>query len=118
MAVGRASEWEAGVEITGLSLDIIDYLQDCYEKLEAGQEQLILSDPFYVPHDGPLSDAKVDALIAAIDGKFHHEITNFPTYHERRSGANAEPEFARLGPTARRAMAEGLTRILDEWDSR
>jgi hypothetical protein len=117
MSAGRPVEIEEGVTLSAYTLDVIEYLQDCFEKLEAGQEDLILSDPFYVPHDGPLSDEKIDRLIAAIDEEHDKEINSFPDYHRRRSGANAKPEWHRLSPRARRAVAEGCMRILEEHNS-
>jgi len=105
---------EEGITLTPYTLDIVDYLQECFEKMEAGQEDLILADPFYVPASGPLSDEKVDRLISALDEEFGKEIDSFPGYHERRSGANAKTDWFRLSPRARRAMAEGCMRIIEE----
>jgi len=115
MTAGRQSEYEGSTEIKGFSLDMIDYLQFCFEKLEAGLESEITIDPWYEPESGPLTDEKVNEVVEAIDKEFNHEIDNFPSYHYRRSGANAKPEFHRMGPAARRAMVEGLLRIKEEW---
>lgn len=116
MSVGRPDVVENGVTITGETQDITDWMQECFEKLEGGHEQDILSDPFYTPRTGALDAERVDQLIAELDREFALEIDQFPDYHDRRSGANAKPEWSRMGPTARRAMAEGFCRILEAWD--
>lgn len=116
MSYGRDSIVDEGVTITGFTLDMTDYLQDCFDKLEAGQEDLIMADPFYTPRGGPFSDEKVDRLIAALDEEYGKEIDNFRDHHAGRSGANTKPEWHRLGPRARRALAEGCMRIIEEWN--
>src|SRR5437016_5161755 len=105
---------EEGVLLTDDVLEVIAYLQDCFEKLERGDEHLILGDPFYQRPDGkpPLTDDEVDKVIAAIDEEFTFEIGTYPGYHRNRSGASAPSDFHRLSPRARRAMVEGLDAIL------
>lgn len=95
-------------------LEVIAYLQDCFEKLDRGDEDMILGDPFYQRSGGkpPLSDEEIDRVVAAIDAEFTQELGSHPDYHRNRSGANASPAFDRLAPRARRAMVEGLDAIL------
>lgn len=114
-------EWfpriEEGVTLSAYTLEFTDYLQQCYLLLDAGQEDHILADPFYVRADGraPLTDAQVDAVIAALDHEYEVELGTYPGYHRNRSGANALPEFHRLSPRARRAMVEGIDRIVEKY---
>lgn len=105
---------EEGVVLHDDVLEIIAYLQDCFDKLGRGEEDRILGDPFYRRPDGkpPLTDEAVDRVVAAIDEEFAHEIGSYPGYHRNRSGANAAADFHRLSPRARRAMVEGLEAIL------
>jgi hypothetical protein len=105
---------QEGVVLGDDVLEIIEYLQDCFEKLERGDDSLILGDPFYQRASGkpPLTDEEVDRVISAIDAEFAFEIGNYPGYHRNRSGANAPVDFNRLTPRARRAMVEGLDAIL------
>jgi len=105
---------EEGVTLGDDVLEVIAYLQDCLDKLERGEEDMILGDPFYQRADGkpPFSDEDVDRVIAALDEEFGHEIGTYPGYHRNRSGANATPDFHRLSPRARRALVEGLDAIL------
>ncbi|SRR5258706_9063740 len=116
MTVGRDPEIEEGVTIHGETLDIIDWLQYCFEKLEAGAENEIMNDPFYTPRTDFLSDEKIDEVIVELDKKLDYEIDNSLDYHRARSGADAKTEFHRLGQQARRYLVEGLMRIIDEWD--
>lgn len=116
MVAGRTTEMEGTTPISGYTLDIIEYMQYCYERMDSGRENEIIGDPWYTPRRGPISEETVDKLIEEMDHEFSKEIDGFPSYHFRRSGANATPDFRRLGPTARRAMAEGLLRIIEEWD--
>jgi hypothetical protein len=104
---------EEGVELRDVTLEVIDYLQDVYDKLETGLETHIIGDPFYQRANGlpPFSDEQVDRVIAAIDEEFATEIGQYPGYHRNRSGANATPDFWRLTATARRAVVEGLDAI-------
>jgi hypothetical protein len=104
---------EEGVELRDVTLEVIDYLQDVYDKLEAGLEHHIIGDPFYQRANGqpPFSDEQVDRVIAAIDEEFAAEIGQYPGYHRNRSGANSTPDFWRLNPTARRSVVEGLDAI-------
>lgn len=92
---------------------VIDWLQLCYEFLEAGEEGKIPSNLFYQSRRGVLTDDYVDRMIAKIDGEFVYELTKYPEYHYRNAdGANTPPEFHRLGRNARRALVEGLDRAL------
>lgn len=103
-----------GVTLTDDVLECIAYLQDVLEKLDRDEEHLILSDPFYQRANGkpPLTDEVVDKVIEAIEAEFAFELGNYPGYHRNRSGATDPPEFTRLSPSARRAVAEGLDAIL------
>jgi len=105
---------QEGVVLTDDVLEIIAYLQDCFEKLDRGEEHLILGDPFYQRANDkpPLTDEEVDKVIAAIDEEFAFEIGTYPGYHRNRSGANAPADFRRMSPRSRRAMVEGLDAIL------
>ena len=105
---------EEGHIIPDEVVECIAWLQSCFEKLEAGQEELILSEPFYTRADGkpPLTDEDVSKIIDGLDAEFAFEIGSYPGYHRNRSGANATPQFCRLSPSARRALVEGLDGIL------
>jgi len=104
---------EEGVELRDETLEVIEYLQDILQKLDAGLESHILGDPFYVRADGklPFTDEQVDRVISAIDAEFAIEIALYPGYHKGRSGANTTPDFWRLSPSARRVVVEGLDAI-------
>jgi hypothetical protein len=104
---------EEGVELRDVTIEVIDYLQDVYNKLQAGMEHHIIGDPFYQRTDGrpSLTDEQVDRVIAAIDEEFATEIGQYPGYHRNRSGANSTPDFWRLSPTGRRCVVEGLDAI-------
>jgi hypothetical protein len=105
---------QEGVVLGDDVLEVIAYLQDCFDKLDRGEEHLILGDPFYqrAANKPPLTDEEVDKVVAAIDQEFAFEIGNYPDYHRNRSGATAPADFGRLSPRARRAMVEGLDAIL------
>ena len=105
---------EEGVTLEDDVLECIAWLQSCFEKLEAGQEELILSEPFYARADGkpPLTDEDVDKIIEGLDAEFAFEIGSYPGYHRNRSGATHVPQFDRLSPSARRALVEGIDGIL------
>lgn len=111
------SRTEEGVLLPDDVLEVIAYLQDCLEKLERGEEDMILGDPFYRRADGkpPLTAPDIDRVIAAIDEEFTHEMGTYSGYHRNRSGATATPDFHRLSPRARRAVVEGLDAILTRY---
>ena len=104
---------EEGVELRDETLEVIDYLQDVLQKLDAGLENHILGDPFYQRADGkdPFTDEQIDRVINAIDAEFAIEISLYPGYHKGRSGANTTPDFWRLSPSARRVVVERLDAI-------
>jgi hypothetical protein len=106
---------EEGVYLDDVVIEVISFMQDCFDKLERGEEDLILADPYFERPGGkpPLTDDEVDRVIAAIDSEFAHEITNYLDYHRNRSGANFAPEFARMSARARRAMVEGIEAIME-----
>jgi len=106
---------EEGVYLDDVVIEVISFMQDCFDKLDRGEEDLILADPYFERPGGkpPLTDDEVDRVIAAIDSEFAHEITNYLDYHRNRSGANAAPEFARMSARARRAMVEGIEAIME-----
>lgn len=115
MSAGRPSENLEGTTLSGYTLDVIEYLQECLDAHERGDN--ILADPFYIPKSGSLTDEQVDRVITALDEEFDKEIDGFPTYHERRSGANAKTDWHRLNASNRRALVEGLMRINEDWDA-
>jgi hypothetical protein len=106
---------EEGVYLDDVVIEVIAFMQDCFDKLERGEEDQILADPFFERPRGkpPLTDEEIDGIISAIDSEFTHEITNYLDYHRNRSGANAAPEFARMSPRSRRAMVEGIEAIME-----
>ena len=107
---------EEGVTLSPYTLEFTDWIQQCYELLEAGAEDRIFSDPFYERTDGrpTLTDEEIDAVINALDQEYAYELGTYPGYHRNRSGANALPEFNRMSPRARRAMVEGIDRIVSK----
>ncbi len=111
---GYAARIEEGVTLSPYTLEFTDWIQHCYELLEAGEEDRIMSDPFYERADGKpqLTDEEIDAVIAALDQEYAYELGTYPGYHRNRSGANSLPEFNRMSPRARRAMVEGIDRII------
>ena len=110
-------EIEGAVTLSDQTLEITAFLQECLELLEAGQEDRIISDPFYQRADDkpPLSDEQIDRLIAAMEEEYAKEIERYPDYHKNLSGALYPPQFTRLSPTARRAMAERLDAIISRY---
>jgi len=108
---------EEGVTLSPYTLEFTDWIQHCYELLQTDQEDRIISDPWYERADGrpPLTDEQVDAVIDALDKEYEYELGTYPGYHRNRSGANALPEFHRMSPRARRAMVEGIDRIIAKY---
>jgi len=106
---------EEGVYLDDVVIEVIGFMQDCFDKLERGEEDQILADPYFERPDGkpPLSEEEIDRIIAAIDSEFAHEITNYLDYHRNRSGANFAPDFNRMSARARRAMVEGIEAIME-----
>lgn len=94
--------------------ELMAFLDDCLVKIDEGREHEIFRDPFF---ESGLTDVQVDQLIEEIDQDCLKEITDFPSYHARRQGCNAPPEYARMSPGARRAMAEGALMIIKRWES-
>lgn len=111
MSANRPAVTEEGIMLSPFTQDCTEWLQHCFECLERGED--ILSDPFYQPRRA-ISDASVDNLIQALDEEFDKEMDGFPAYHFRRSGANKKTEWHRLSARNRRALVEGLHRILEE----
>ena len=103
---------EEGVDLADDVIEIIDYLGQCFDLMEAGKD--IMGDAFYARSGErpPLTDEEVDRVIAAIDAEYAFEIGTYPGYHRNRSGSNAIADFSRLNPQNRRAMVEGLDSIL------
>jgi hypothetical protein len=108
---------EEGVTLSPYTLEFTEWIQHCFEMLNSGQEDRIISDPWYQRTDGrpPLTDEQVDTVIEALDKEYEYELGTYPGYHRNRSGANALPEFRRLSPRARRAMVEGIDRIISKY---
>lgn len=100
---------EDGTYLSPCLLELMAYLDDCLDKLDAGREVEIIRDPFW---ESGLTDVQCDELIRVIDEDCAKEIRDFPSYHARRQGCNAPPDYARLSPGARRAVAEGCLAIL------
>lgn len=100
-----------GVTLSDYTVAVIDWLQVCLDAHEAGES--IPTDPFYVSTKGVLSDESVDALIAALDEEFNKEMDGYPTYHFRRSGATDRTDWFRLSSPNRRALVEGLQRLVE-----
>jgi len=105
---------EEGVTLSPYTLEFTDWIQHCYDLVEAGEEDRIISDPWYERAEGrdPLTEEQIDAVIDALDKEYEYELGTYPGYHRNRSGANALPEFHRMSPRARRAMVEGIDRII------
>ena len=105
---------EEGVTLSAFTNEVTAWLQQCFDLLEAGQEDRIPSDPWYTRATGRpiLTDYLVDGMILALDAEYDMEIGTYPGYHRNRSGANARTGFDRLAPRARRALVEGLDRIV------
>jgi hypothetical protein len=105
---------EEGVTLTPYTLEFTNWIQHCYDLLEAGQEDRIISDPWYERADGrpPLTEEEINRVVEALDKEYEYELGTYPGYHRNRSGANALPEFHRMSPRARRAMVEGIDRII------
>lgn len=95
---------EEGVTLNDYTIELTAWLQRCFDLLEAGCEDQILSDPFF---ESGISDERVDAIVEALDNEYAFELGTYPSYHRNRSGANALPEFHRLSPRGRRALVEG-----------
>lgn len=104
-----------GITLSDYTVAIIEYLQRCYDSMEAGEA--IPGDPFFKRDLGKpdFSDADVERVVAAIDAEFHHEITTYAGYHKNRSGADHDTEFSRLSLQDKRAMVEGLDYIAREF---
>lgn len=100
---------EEGIYISPCVSDLMDWLDDCLHRIEDGRTHEIYSDPYF---DSGLTDAQVDELIRVIDEDCTAELGSFPSYHRNRQGCNAPPDYSRLPPAARRAMAEGCLAIL------
>ena len=96
---------------------VIKWLQECYDWMEAGEEEKISPNLAYKSTRGVLTDDYVDRIIAKIEFEFEFELDKYPGYHfQNADGANAPPEFTRLSPSARRALVEGLDRALGNED--
>ena len=92
---------------------VIAWLEECFQHLEAGEEERIPSNLFYKSTRGILTDDYVDRMVDKIEAEFVHELTAYPAYHFRNAhGATKPPDFHRLSRNARRAMVEGLDRVL------
>lgn len=108
-----------------LCTEIIECFRECFEDLDSGDPARIArwhADPYFsrVPYpDGSprpdITTEDADRLIEAVDKRLNKEIDNFPSYHERQSGANAYTEFHRLPPSARLGLAQRLARIADKY---
>lgn len=106
---------EEGVTLTPFTLEFTAWIQHCFDAMEVGQEERIMSDPFF---DSGISDELVDEVIEALDKEYEHELGTYPGYHRNRSGCNALPEFHRLSPRGRRALVEGCLRIKRKYEMR
>lgn len=96
--------------------EVIAWLQFCYEMLEAGQEDRIPYDPFYKSSrfpEGVITDDYVERVVKVIEAEFVFELIRYPAYHfQHADGATVPPEFTRLSSQGRRAMVQGLDRLI------
>ncbi len=110
-------EYEHGVVVEGIllspyTLAVTAYLHDCWQHLDNGTEDQIIADPFY---ESGLSDEQIDWVIKALDEEYDKEWGLYSSYHRNRQGCEAGADFNRMGTRARRAMIEGLQRIIAEY---
>lgn len=101
-----------------LCMEVIACLRECFEDLESGDSARVarwLADPYF-SREPEITQEVADRLVAALDKRLDREIDEFPSYHERRSGANAYTQFHRLPPSARLGLAQRLARIADSFE--
>ena len=89
---------------------IFAVIVDWFDMMEAGTAALQYPDPGWrdsnYPALAPLTPEYVDHLIAEIDADFEHEGNRFP------QSTGLGPEFSRLMPHARMALAQAIYRVL------
>ena len=90
----------------------MNWLQFCLEKLQAGRENDIPLDPFHNSKRRIMTSEYIDKVIEVIDAEFEYEETRFSQFHQQHSGSSKPPNFARLKERGRRAMVQGIDRIL------
>lgn len=102
---------EEGVWLSDQVLAVTAYLQDCWEKLEMGREDLIRIDPLTV-REPRLTDEEVEKAFSAMDSEYEHEMNNYKSHHLNRSGATERTGWDRMGKAGRRAVIEGCDYLL------
>ena len=90
---------------------VIAWLQECYNCME--EERIVPQNSSYTSTRGVLTDEYVDRMIDLIDGEFIEEMTRYPDFHYNNAdGATTTPDFHRLDGACRRALVEGLDRVM------
>lgn len=97
------ARWEALVR------KVIEVLQDWFEAMERGA-----ANHRHSSIDCTVTDEQANRLIDVIDGFFENEVTKYPEYWANRKQVDGLPEFSRLAPQARKALAEDLRRVLQK----
>ena len=87
---------------------IIALLEEWFWAIESGT-----ANNRYPGLDCSVSQEKADNLVEIIEGFIEEEIKTHPS-HWARKGKDAPPDFRRLAPHARRAMAEQLVEVFLE----
>jgi len=93
------------------TLAVIAWIQDCFEKLEMGREDLIVRDPWAI-REPPLTDEEVETVFQGICYELDYEMKQSPAHHLNRSGATEFTGLERMGKEARRAMVEGCDYLI------
>lgn len=95
---------------------VIKWLQECFVVKEAGRQ--IPRNLNYKSRRGILTDEYVERLVAVIEEEFIFELEKYPDYHYRNAnGANTPPGFTKMSFEDKRAMVEGLDRVLGYEDA-
>ena len=99
-------------EIVVMNNKICDWLSFCLKKLDEGKQNEIPRDPFYHSIRGQITPTYIDAVVKSIDDYLDVELKMYANYHMGQQGTTTPPEFRRLNDYGKRAMVEGLDRIL------
>ena len=95
--------------------DFIEWLQFCFECKRDGRD--IPRNINYRSKRGVLTDEYVERVVANIEAEFEYELATFSTYHYNRSGALHPPRFTEMSMMDKRAMVEGIDRVLGHEDN-
>ena len=96
---------------------VIAFLQECFELKEQGKS--LSRNLNYNSKRGILTDEYVERLAVKIEAEFEHELKQYPEYHfNNADGATVPPGFTAMSLEDKRAMAEGLDRVLGYEDTR